>query len=141
MIDRTRKYYSSITTDDLCDCDYCRNFRMQIASAYPDLTSYLNTLGIDISKPFEVLLPLEEGISDDISKNGSDDTHSCSRDLMEYPFAMYVVFSSCDESFTDRIGDVDIWITTSHPDTGIEGEDHFVLAFGPVFLKKLLPCD
>ena len=57
-IEQTRQYYTEIKTEDLCDCDYCKNYYLQVKEAYPLVADYLNELGVDIEKPFEIS-PLE----------------------------------------------------------------------------------
>ena len=39
-VSATRDYYNSITDSALCDCGYCRNYRLQIKSALPEVTAY-----------------------------------------------------------------------------------------------------
>ena len=60
MIDaaKTRKYYESLTPDDLCQCAYCRNYSKEIKAAYPMMADYFSGIGVDIEKPFETM-PLE----------------------------------------------------------------------------------
>ncbi len=57
-VKKTQKYYTSISADDLCSCNYCKNYYSQIKSAYPLVTDYLASMGVDIEKPFEIS-PLE----------------------------------------------------------------------------------
>lgn len=73
-IEQTRQYYTEIKTEDLCDCDYCKNFYLQVKEAYPLVADYLNALGVDIEKPLETS-PLEP-------VNG----------MLEYCVCQYVVF-------------------------------------------------
>lgn len=47
----TKDYYKSITDSVLCDCCYCRNYRLQIKSVLPEVAAYLDSLGIAISIP------------------------------------------------------------------------------------------
>ena len=49
-ITKTKEYYAKITDSELCGCDYCRNYRLQIKSALPEVAAYLDSLGIDIKK-------------------------------------------------------------------------------------------
>ena len=62
-ISATKDYYNSITDALLCDCNYCRSYRSQVKSAFPKVAAYLDSLGIDIEKPFETspLEPNENG--------------------------------------------------------------------------------
>lgn len=116
-VSATRDYYNSITDSALCNCGYCRNYRLQIKSVLPEVATYLEALGIDIEKPFETS-PLEP------DENGT----------LEYCGCQYIVFGSCDPEYRHRIGDVEIRIATSYPSTGIE-QEHFVLELFPVRLK------
>ena len=116
-VSATRDYYNTITDSALCNCSYCRNYRLQIKSAFPEVTAYLDSLGIDIEKPFETS-PLEP------DENG----------MLEYCGCQYIVFGSCDPEYHHRIGDVEFRIATSYPSTGIE-QEHFVLELFPVQLK------
>ena len=58
-IERTKRFYRDLKRSNLCDCAYCRNYVNEVAKAYPAVTAYLQTLGVDIAKPFETM-PLEE---------------------------------------------------------------------------------
>lgn len=52
---------------------------------------------------------------------------------LEYCVCQYVVFGSCPEDFTHRIGDVTFGRSDCHPNTKID-EEHFVLDFYPIRL-------
>lgn len=119
--EKTRNYYNSIKTDSLCDCSYCKSYYTQIKAEYPEVSSYLASLGVDIEKPFETS-PLEpEG-------NG----------ILEYGGCRYIVFGSCSKTYHHRILDVEFHMASSHPSTGIE-EEHFVLELAPIRLKAIFP--
>lgn len=117
---KTKEYYAAIDNSELCDCTYCRNYRLQIKSAYPDVAEYLATWGIDIQKPFETS-PLEP------DKNG----------MLEYCCCQYIVFGNCESEYHRKIGDVEFRVATSYPSTGIEG-DHFVIEFFPIRLRSVI---
>ncbi|MEE0964702.1 MAG: hypothetical protein U0L73_10905 [Ruminococcus bromii] len=119
-IAKTKEYYAAIADTELCDCSYCRNYRLQIKSAYPEVAEYLMTLGIDIQKPFETS-PLEP------DENG----------MLEYCCCQYIVFGSCTPEYHHRIGDVEFRVATSYPGTGIE-QAHFVIEFFPVRLRSVI---
>ena len=119
-VSATKDYYNSITDSALCDCSYCRNYRLQIKSALPDVATYLETWGIDIEKPFETS-PLEP-----------DETG-----MLEYCGCQYIVFGSCDPEYHHRIGDVEFRIATSYPSTGIE-QEHFVIEIFPILLRSMI---
>ena len=116
-VSATRDYYNSIIDSALCNCGYCRNYRLQIKSALPEVTAYLDSLGIDIEKPFETS-PLEPN----------------ENRMLEYCGCQYIAFGNCDPEYRHRIGDVKFRVATSYPSTGIEKE-HFVLELFPVRLK------
>jgi hypothetical protein len=120
-IEKTRKYYSQIKAENLCDCNYCKNYYLQIKAAYTEVASYLASLGVDIEKPFEAspLAPDEDG-------------------MLEYCACQYIVFGSCPDTYCHKIGNVEFCVATSHPSTGI-AEEHFVLEFSPIRLKAILP--
>lgn len=77
--------------------------------------------GLILKKPFE-LAPLEAG------ENG----------ILEYVLCQYIVFGSCQGSYSHRIGDVEFRVASCHPSTDIE-EEHFVLEFGSIRLNVILP--
>ncbi|MBQ3519272.1 MAG: hypothetical protein IJA31_08135 [Clostridia bacterium] len=116
-IAKTKNYYNAISESDLCDCSYCRIFRQQIKSSYPNISTYLDSLGIDIEKPFETS-PLEP------DENGK----------ILYCACQYVVFGNCEREYAHKIGEVSFRAATSYPDTGIK-DTHFVLEFFPVELE------
>ena len=115
-IEKTRAYYSSLGPENICDCAYCQNYCVRVKEAYPEVALYLAALGVDIEKPFETL-PLEP------DENG----------YLEYCVCQYIVFGSCPEDFTYRIGDVTFGRSDCHPNTKID-EEHFVLDFYPIRL-------
>ena len=117
-IAKTKNYHIAISESDLCDCGYCRCYRLQIKSAYPKVATYLDSLGIDIEKPFETS-PLEP------DKNGK----------ILYCACQYIVFGTCALEYSHKIDDVTFRVATSHPDTGIK-EEHFVIEFFPVELES-----
>ena len=47
-IERTKRFYRDLKRSNLCDCAYCRNYVNEVAKAYPAVTAYLQTLGVDI---------------------------------------------------------------------------------------------
>lgn len=115
-IEKTRQYYNQLTEEDICDCAYCRNYVKEIRAAYTDLSGYLDELGADIEKPFEVI-PVGPA-------NG----------MMFYSGVQYVILGLADDFRETAIGDVRVVITNSHPMTGIK-ENHFVIEISPVYLK------
>ena len=116
-IANTKAYYNSITETSLCECAYCRNYRLQVKSAFPKVAEYLYSFGIDIEKPFETspLEPDEKG-------------------MLEYCCCQYIAFGTYNTEYHCRIDNVEFRIATSYPSTGIE-QEHFVIELYPVHLK------
>lgn len=50
-IQKTKEYYQSNL--EVCNCDACQNYIKSVAEAYPELITYLKSIGIDYKKPFE----------------------------------------------------------------------------------------
>ena len=117
-MDRTKEYYARLTEDDLCQCEYCRTYVQEIREAMPRLAAYLNSLGADIEKPFEVI-PLDE-----------------TAEYMEYLAVQYVVIGSAEGFQENTLEGMDVSVTDSHPMTNIE-EDHFVIEIVPHPLLRL----
>ena len=116
-ITKTKEYYTAIADSELCDCSYCRNYRLQIKSAYPEVAEYLASWGVHIQKPFETS-PLEP------DENG----------MLEYCGSQYVVFGNCAPDYHHKIGNVEFRVATSYPSTGVE-QEHFVIELFPIKLK------
>ena len=116
-IARTKAYYNSITETALCECAYCRSYRLQVKSAFPKIAEYLYSFGIDIEKPFETS-PLEP------DENG----------MLEYCCCQYIAFGTYNHEYHYRIDNIEFRIATSYPSTGIE-QEHFVIELYPVQLK------
>lgn len=112
-IGKTKQYYSKIKREELCSCIYCQNYIDEISSSYPEVSEYLMTLGVDIEKPFEVLLPLDP-------VDG----------YMKYILVQYLIVGTRDGFDETRIGNVDISFAEFHPDATYKGE-HFIIDAGP----------
>lgn len=119
-IEKTKHYYSTLKKGSLFDCKYCENYYLQIKREYPNVATYLASLGIDIEKPFEtnLLEPDENGI-------------------LEYCCCQYIVFGDYSNTYSHKIDDVYFRIASSYPSTEIK-ENHFVLEFYPIKLKMIL---
>lgn len=115
--ERTKQYYKELKEEELCTCDYCKNYYLHIKSTYPELSLYLQQLGVDIEKPFEVY-PVDP-----------DENRK-----MFYLMSQYVVFGTCPKDYHHQIGAVTIDLGTSYPSTEIE-EEHFVLDLYPIELE------
>ena len=118
-IERTKRFYRDLKRSNLCDCAYCRNYVNEAAKAYPAVTAYLQTLGVDIAKPFETM-PLE------LDEDGR----------MPYIGPQYLVFGE-EEGFAAAtvrdVNDVEVRLAQSHPGDDIQ-EPHFVIEIEPIFL-------
>ena len=119
-IKKTHAYYQNQADEGICNCAYCRNYVQEIKTTHPELTDYLQTIGVDIEKPFE-LMPLEA------DEEG----------YIDYIGEQYVVMGSKEEFQTANIGGLSIRIAESHPDTNIE-EEHYVIEVSPVRLKWVM---
>ena len=113
---KTKEYYNTLLETDLCDCGYCRNYRTEVKSAYPNVATYLESLGIDINKTFETS-PLE------VDERG----------MLDYLGCQYIVFGNSKIDYYHKIDDVEFRIATSYPKTNIK-EEHFVLELFPIRL-------
>ena len=90
---------------------------MEKTRSYPEVARYLDSLGVDIEKPFETsrVEPDEDG-------------------YLEYCACQYVVFGTCSPDYAHQTGDVKFGISNCHPDTKLEKE-HLVLDLYPIRLK------
>ena len=46
-VEKAKSYYNQIRSEDLCDCDYCRNNIHEVEAAYP--TSFIGTHPLTVS--------------------------------------------------------------------------------------------
>lgn len=115
--EKTRAFYSKLSSQDICDCTYCQNYIRRVRAAYPAAADYLSHLGVDIEKPLETM-PLEP---DEAGK-------------LEYAGPQYIVCGTPEGFAETRIGSVHVAIASSHPSTGLE-EPHFVIELYPIKLK------
>lgn len=116
-IEKTKQYYSKRTRADTCSCGYCQNYIDEIRVSYPAVAEYLMTLGVDIEIPFEVLLPSEP-------VNG----------YMKYYEVQYLIVGNSDGFKETQIGDIDIYLSTSHPNATYKGE-YFIFSAGSFHIK------
>ena len=116
-VEKTREYYGAISEESLCGCGYCRSFREQVRSAYPEAAAYLDAFGIAMEKAMETspLEPEEDG-------------------TLVYCGCQYPVFGTCQPEYRHSTGGVEFRVATSYPPTGIE-DAHFVLECFPIKLK------
>jgi hypothetical protein len=90
----------------------------EIKQAYPNVAQYLLSLGVNIERPFEALLPIED------HDNG----------YMDYPIVQYLIVGDSGDFKKTRIGDIEIRISDYHPDATYEG-DHFIIDVGTFHIK------
>ena len=88
-VEQTKKYYKDIKQEDLCDCNYCKNYYLQVKDAYPKVAEFLDSIGIDIEKPLETS-PLEP------------DEHG----MQEYCICQYIVIGSAPSELSKEIENV-----------------------------------
>ena len=119
-INKTKEYYKNLNTADLCQCDYCKNYVTQINQEYPLLKTFLNDLGVDISKPFETN-PLEV-----------NSTHQ-----IEYASVQYIILGEKNDFTKTTVSNVTIDIAKSHPSTDIQ-DVHFVIEVYPIILNWVI---
>lgn len=50
---KNKKYYKK--KKDLCNCNVCKNYYLQIAKEYSKIKEYLDNIGVDILKPNELM--------------------------------------------------------------------------------------
>ena len=116
---KTREYYNSLSLGLLCDCDYCKLYYAKSRKEFSELALCLDKYGVDIEKPLEVmsLEPDESG-------------------MLDYIGVQYIVFGTFSNDNSYYVGDFNIKIADSHPNTGISDE-HFVLEGIPMNSMKL----
>ncbi len=115
-IAKTRELYKKTMPDDICQCDYCKNYVRQIKSTYPKMTEFLNTIGVDIEKPLETS-PLEP-------EDG----------YLDYVEVHYIVMGNTAKFRKRKIDGVWVKIGNHYPCTGVT-EEHFVISISPIRLK------
>ena len=113
---KTKEYYELLRQADLCDCAYCQNYTKQIKTYYPQIAQFLQTLGVDIEKPFETG-PLE------LDEDGQ----------MLYISPQYIVLGESAEFNRTTVNGNEIAVTEQHPGAAIQ-EDYFVIDISPVRL-------
>ncbi len=100
--EKTRRYYAEENEEDYCDCDSCKHYRARIAKEFPGIAEYLETLGIDISKPLRLsYIRTEDG-------------------MIMYFDCLYAAFGNGDLAWRKDIGDVEIIPALLFPDPGVE---------------------
>jgi hypothetical protein len=113
---KTENYYRALNNENLCSCNYCRNYYKEVKETYPELSDYLARMGIDIEKPLETM-PLEPF-------EGS----------IEYIAVQYIAMGNATNFKNENIEGVHICIADSHPTTDID-EEHYVIEIYPLRLN------
>ena len=116
---KTKEYYNSLSSGLLCDCDYCKLYYAKSRKEFSELALWLDKYGVDIEKPLEV-------ISIEPDESG----------MLDYIGVQYIVFGTFSNYNSYYVGDFNIKIADSHPNTGISDE-HFVLEVIPMNSMKL----
>ena len=116
---KTREYYNLLSSGLLCDCDYCKLYYAKSRKELSELALWLDKYGVDIEKPLEV-------ISIEPDESG----------MLDYIGVQYIVFGTFSNYNSYYVGDFNIKIADSHPNTGISDE-HFVLEVIPMNSMKL----
>lgn len=113
-IERTKAYYAKLRREDICDCIYCQNLIDEIKQSYPDVAEYLASLGVNIERPFEVFLPIEN--------------HSIG--YMDYPIVQYLIVGNSNDFNETKVGDIEIGISECHPTSTYQSENFIIYAGG-----------
>jgi ribosomal protein L30E len=117
-INKNKEYYKTLKKEDICNCDYCKNYISQVKKQYPITSDFLKELGVDIEKPFEVI-PLE-----------------AKDDIIYYSEILYVVLGDKSEFKKAKIGKVKVELADSYPDTNIK-ENHYVIKLSPIAIQNM----
>ena len=116
-IERTRQYYAGLSEADFCTCEYCQTYRKRIRAELPRVAALLDSFGVDIAKPFEVLPLYEE------------------ENYLVYTGAQYVLIGSAEGFERVEIDGAEVdgadagvvlAVTDSHPAVEVE-EECFVI--------------
>lgn len=113
---RNEDYYKDYVP---CDCELCQNYYRHIANCYPKVVEYLDSMGVDVLKPFE-LVPIEYE----------------EKKMIEYIGCQYIVFGECDNHFKKNIDDIRFYNNIdTHPSDEHIKDKHFIIEFGPIVLE------
>ncbi|MBS7132750.1 MAG: hypothetical protein KH116_17690 [Clostridium sp.] len=118
--EKTKEYYEQLSSSDLCQCAYCKNYIKEIRKSYPLVAKYLENIGVDIEKPFETM------------PSKPDEKQN-----VEYIAVQYLVFGDIGDLKKVIISGVNIDITELHPSTDIK-DNHFVIEIFPIILKWVM---
>ena len=110
------EYYKNIQSIP-CDCEICQIYYKGIKSRYPEISDYLDSIHVDILRPFELIwLQLEE------------------KKQVEYYCCQYIVFGDCEDNVKMQFGEITLEKSFNHPSTTDIAGKHFVIEFGPIVL-------
>ncbi len=113
---KNKEYYKK--KNDLCTCDMCKNYYLQIEKEYPKIKKYLNDIGVDITRPNELMWESE----------GEE---------IKYFNCEYVVFGKCEDDFEYIIDGIKITKDKVHAPVNVSDE-YFVLGLGAITLKNII---
>ncbi len=113
---KNKEYYRK--KNDLCTCDMCKNYYLQIEKEYPKIKKYLNDIGVDITRPNELMWENE----------GEE---------IKYLNCEYVVFGKCEDDFEYIIDDIKITKDKVYAPVNVSDE-YFVLGLGVITLKNII---
>ena len=116
-LEATKAYYAGMGRESVCSCDYCQNLVDEIKVAYPKVAEFLSELGVNIERPFEVFLPIE-----------NDDGY------MDYYAVQYLAVGEPDGFEETKIGDISVYITEVHPAATYKGK-YFIIEAGTFHIK------
>lgn len=109
------KYYADYMP---CNCEDCQNYYEQIKEKFPNICYFLESINVDPLKPFELVFDEEN-------------------DWCVYYECQYLVFGKMEQNYKKVIDGIKVTQNKYfHPSASIE-EEHFVLCFGPIKLKKI----
>lgn len=110
-----KEYYNDYVP---CACELCEHYYRHIKNCYPKIDAYLQSMGVDILKPFE-LTPYELGELHEI-----------------YYQCQYIIFGECEDEFEAEIDGIKFFKNIdSHPSDNHITKEHFVLEFGMITLE------
>lgn len=120
-LEKTKKFYREY--NDVCSCDACQNFSCIVKNTYPELDTYLQGIGVDITKPFETIWFVKR-----------ESKH------VEHSVSQYIVFGSWENDTSFMNGLHQISKSESHPSTRVD-DNHFVIDITNINLPWKLPKD
>lgn len=111
----TQKYYANYNE---CKCIACKKFYKEFPKKYPDICSYLESLGINPLKPLELI-----------------SVYNSELKRMEYHVCLYAVVGYLDEDFNVEINNLKITENLNNHHFINYDESMTILDFGPVYFE------